>query len=62
MVKPAAPSYDKTRTKIRRSMYPRPHSVAATTLLSILGLGPAYGGVMMASNSLIHSTDRRGRF
>ncbi|RMZ95116.1 hypothetical protein BpHYR1_010942 [Brachionus plicatilis] len=55
MVKPAAPSYDKTRTKTRRSMYPliEDHIVwlPPPSSFLILGLGPAYGKVMVAYNT-----------
>ncbi|RNA04374.1 hypothetical protein BpHYR1_014145 [Brachionus plicatilis] len=57
MVKPAAPSYDKTRTKTRRYMYPlvEDHIVWLPPPSSFLiqGLGPAYGRVMVAYNSLL---------
>ncbi|RNA09908.1 hypothetical protein BpHYR1_036354 [Brachionus plicatilis] len=54
MVKPAAPSYDKTRTKTLRSMYPlvEDHIVwlPPPSSFLILDLGPAYGRVMVAYN------------
>ncbi|RNA17352.1 hypothetical protein BpHYR1_026006 [Brachionus plicatilis] len=58
MVKPGAPSYDKTTTKILRFMYPlvEDHIVwlPPSSSFLILGLGPAYGRVMVAYNSLFH--------